>query len=353
MDLGNAWADITRSVLYVLLPLSALLALLLVSQGVVQSVRPYVAVDASTESVRSSGSLAGRSRLGSAPGLQRLPLGPVASQVAIKQLGTNGGGYFGTNSSHPFENPTPISDFAQCLSILLIPAALCFAFGHLVKDHAQGRALFAACAALFVLLLGATYMAERAGNPLLLRAGLDSATNWEGKETRIGIAASTLWASATTAASNGSVNCMHDSLTPLGGLFPMFLMQLGEVVFGGVGTGLTGLLAFVLVAVFVAGLMVGRTPEYLGKKIEALEMKWCVSWCSYRPQPRSCSQRPRSWPDQAPARCPIRERTASANSSTPTQEWRTTTGRRSRDLPGTRSSATSWAPSRCSWAGTG
>ena len=211
---------------------------------------------------------------------QTIPLGPAASQIAIKQLGTNGGGFFNVNSAHPLENPTPLSNFLQVLAILLIPAALCFTFGDMVKDRRQGWAVLAAMLVIFVPLLVATYAFEAQGNPKLAElapmadaSSLSPGGNMEGKETRFGIASSAQWAAATTAASNGSVNAMHDSFTPLGGLIPMWFMQLGEVVFGGVGSGLYGMLMFVIVAVFVAGLMVGRTPEYLGKKIEPFEMK--------------------------------------------------------------------------------
>ena len=209
-----------------------------------------------------------------------LAVGPAASQIAIKQLGTNGGGFFNANSAHPFENPTPLSNFLEVLAILLIPAALCYTFGKMIGDTRQGWAILAAMTILFVLILGLAVWAEQQGNPTLAALGVDQAAsssqpggNMEGKEVRFGIANSALWATATTAASNGSVNAMHDSLTPLGGLAAMWLIQLGEVVYGGVGSGLYGMLAFVIVAVFVAGLMVGRTPEYLGKKIEAYEMK--------------------------------------------------------------------------------
>jgi potassium-transporting ATPase potassium-binding subunit len=211
---------------------------------------------------------------------QILPLGPAASQIAIKQLGTNGGGFFNVNSAHPFENPTPLSNFLEMLAILLIPAALCYTFGKLVGDTRQGWAILAAMTIIFVPLLFGGVVAEQSGNPLYARLGVDTIAsdtqpggNMEGKETRFGIVNSALWASATTAASNGSVNAMHDSFTPLGGLVPMFLMKLGEVIYGGVGSGLYGMLVFAIIAVFVAGLMVGRTPEYLGKKIEAYEMK--------------------------------------------------------------------------------
>ena len=211
---------------------------------------------------------------------QALPMGPAASQVAIKQLGTNGGGFFNVNSAHPFENPTPLSNFLQLLAILLIPAALCFTFGEMVRDRRQGIALLAAMSVIFLACVIPATSFEQAGNPRMAALGVDqsaSATqsggNMEGKEVRHGIASSVLWAVATTAASNGSVNSMHDSYTPLGGAVPMLLMQLGEVVFGGVGSGLYGMLIFALLAVFIAGLMIGRTPEYLGKKIEPYEMK--------------------------------------------------------------------------------
>ncbi len=209
-----------------------------------------------------------------------MPLGPAASQIAIKQLGTNGGGYYNANSAHPYENPTPLSNFLEVLAILLIPAALCYTFGAMVGDRRQGWALLATMLVIFVPLLLACTAAEQAGNPALSQLGVDQLAssvqaggNMEGKEVRFGIVNSTIWASATTAASNGSVNAMHDSFTPLGGLVPMWLIQLGEVIFGGVGSGLYGMLAFAVVAVFIAGLMVGRTPEYLGKKIETYEMK--------------------------------------------------------------------------------
>lgn len=269
--IGNFWVDLTRSTLYILLPLSLAFALLLVSQGVVQS------FDRATEVTLLEPSVAADGR---AVATQTIPLGPAASQIAIKQLGTNGGGFFGVNSAHPLENPTPLSNFLQLVAILIIPAALCYTFGELVGDVRQGWALLATMLLIFVPLVGACIVAEQQGNPRLTELGVDqiassqqSGGNMEGKEVRHGIATSALWATATTAASNGSVNAMHDSFTPLGGLVPLWLMQLGEVVFGGAGSGLYGLLIFALLAVFVAGLMVGRTPEYLGKKIEAYEMK--------------------------------------------------------------------------------
>lgn len=268
---GNFWVDLTRSTLYILLPLSFVLALVLVSQGVVQTMAPYQPVRLLQATVDGDGNAVTE---------QVVALGPAASQIAIKQLGTNGGGFFNVNSAHPLENPTPLSNFLEMLSILLIPAALCYTFGQMVGDTRQGWALLAAMTIILVIFLFGAYAAEAAGNPRLAALGVDQTAtavnpggNMEGKEVRFGIANSALWATATTAASNGSVNSMHDSFTPLGGLVTLVMMQLGEVVFGGVGSGLYGMLAFVIVAVFVAGLMVGRTPEYLGKKIEAYEMK--------------------------------------------------------------------------------
>jgi K+-transporting ATPase ATPase A chain len=267
--IGNFWVDLTRSVLYILLPLSLIMAVLLVSQGVVQNFSPYKSVpllQKVSAQVQTSE--------------QTLPMGPAASQIAIKQLGTNGGGFFNANSAHPFENPTPISNFLEMLAILLIPAALCYTFGKMVGDRRQGWALLVAMLIIFIPLMILSYTSEQTGNPLLTAAGVNQTAtylqpggNMEGKEMRFGIVNSALWATATTAASNGSVNSMHDSFSPLGGLAPMVLIQLGEIIFGGVGSGLYGMLAFAIVAVFISGLMVGRTPEYLGKKIEAFEMK--------------------------------------------------------------------------------
>jgi K+-transporting ATPase ATPase A chain len=289
--IGNFWVDLTRCTLYVLLPLSFVLALALVEQGVPQNFKPYtntalLQATTATETVKDAAGNAVKDAAGkevtkeSAIAAQALPLGPAASQIAIKQLGTNGGGYYNANSAHPFENPTPLANFLEVLAILLIPAALCYTFGAMVGDRRQGWALLATMLAIFVPLLLACVLAEQSGNPALGALGIDQAAsasqaggNMEGKETRFGIVNSALWASATTAASNGSVNAMHDSFTPLGGLVPMWLIQLGEVIFGGVGSGLYGMIAFAVVAVFIAGLMVGRTPEYLGKKIEAYEMK--------------------------------------------------------------------------------
>ena len=269
--IGNFWVDLTRTTLYILLPLSIVLALALSAQGVVQSFSPYRAV-ALVQATSDAN--------GNAVTQQVLPLGPAASQIAIKQLGTNGGGFFNTNSAHPFENPTPLSNLLEMLSLLLIPAALCYTFGKMVGDTRQGWAILAAMTIIFIPLMLGAVAAEQSGNPHIAALGVDtlaSATqpggNMEGKETRFGITNSAIWASATTAASNGSVNAMHDSFTPLGGLVPMFLMKLGEVIYGGAGSGLYGMLVFAIIAVFVAGLMVGRTPEYLGKKIEAYEIK--------------------------------------------------------------------------------
>jgi len=289
--LGNFWVDLVRSTLYILLPLALIVAVVLVSQGVVQTFQPYKSVelvqpvgydqpktDAAGQPVKDEkGNAVTEPATAKA---QTIAVGPAASQVSIKQLGTNGGGFFNVNSSHPLENPTPLSNFVELLSILLIGAALCYTFGVLVGDRRQGSAVLAAMTVVFVALLAVAAWAEQRGNPVLAALGADqtaSATqpggNMEGKEVRFGIANSALWATATTAASNGSVNAMHDSFTPLGGLVPMWLMQLGEVIFGGVGSGLYGMLVFAIIAVFIAGLMIGRTPEYLGKKIEAFEMK--------------------------------------------------------------------------------
>jgi K+-transporting ATPase ATPase A chain len=267
--IGNFWADLTRGVLYILLPLSFLIAVVLVGQGVVQTFKPYQSVPlveqvgAATENTT-----------------QTLALGPAASQIAIKQLGTNGGGFFNANSAHPYENPTPLSNFLEMLLLVLIPAALCHTFGTMVGDPRQGWTVLSAMTLVLLSLILVTVAAEQGGNPALTALGAEQSVsidqaggNMEGKETRFGIVNSALWATATTAASNGSVNAMHDSFTPLGGLIPMWLIQLGEVIFGGVGSGLYGMLVFVLIAVFVAGLMIGRTPEYLGKKIEAFEIK--------------------------------------------------------------------------------
>ncbi len=252
--IGSFWRDLTRATLYVLIPLSLILALVLVSQGVVQTVSPYKEITTLQSGV-----------------VQTIPLGPAASQIAIKQLGTNGGGFFGMNSAYPLENPTPMSNLLQLLSILLIPAALCVAFGKAVKDNKQGRSIYAAMLILFVLSLAAVTISEQFAAPAF--QGVTASGSMEGKEIIHGVGTSALWGTATTAASNGSVNAMLDSFTPLSGMFLMFLMQIGEVVFGGVGSGLYGMLAFVILTVFIAGLMVGRTPEYLGKKIDPFDMK--------------------------------------------------------------------------------
>jgi K+-transporting ATPase ATPase A chain len=289
--IGNFWVDLTRSTLYILLPLSILLAIVLLSQGVVQTFKPYQKVTLSQplsydDPVKDDAGNPVNGPDGKPLTKhvevteQVIPLGPAASQIAIKQLGTNGGGFYNANSAHPLENPTPLTNFLEVLAILGISAGLCWTFGEMIGDRRQGWAVLAAMVAIFVVLLGVCSWAEQAGNPLLNPLHVDQAAsvlqpggNMEGKEARFGIANSALWATATTAASNGSVNSMHDSFTPLGGLVPMWLMQLGEVIFGGVGCGLYGMLMFVIVAVFVSGLMVGRTPEYLGKKIEPFEMK--------------------------------------------------------------------------------
>ena len=269
--IGNFWVDLVRSTLYILIPLALLLSICLASQGVVQTFKPYAKVAVLQPQKDSNGKIVEE---------QVLALGPVASQVAIKQLGTNGGGFFNVNSSHPFENPNALSNFLELLAILLIPTALCYTFGVMVRDKRQGWALLAAMLIIFIPCLWFCIQTEQHGNPFLNRFGIDQKAsalqpggNMEGKESRFGIANSAIWATATTAASNGSVNSMHDSYTPLGGLIPMWLMQLGEVIFGGVGSGLYGMIAFVIIAVFIAGLMIGRTPEYLGKKIESYEIK--------------------------------------------------------------------------------
>lgn len=257
--LGNFWVDLTRSVLYLLLPLSIIIASLLVWQGVPQNLDAYVHAK----------SLEG--------GAQTIAQGPAASQIAIKQLGTNGGGFFNANSSHPYENPTPLSNLIEMWAILAIPAAFCIMFGAMARDRRQGWAIFSAMAVIFVAGFAAMYAAEYAANPLLAHLPIDqSAGNMEGKEVRFGVVGSTLWAAATTAASNGSVNAMHDSFTPLGGMVALLNIMLGEIVFGGVGAGFYGMLLFVVLAVFMAGLMVGRTPEYLGKKIEAREVSLAI-----------------------------------------------------------------------------
>jgi K+-transporting ATPase ATPase A chain len=269
--IGSFWVDLTRGTLYILMPLSVIVALILVSQGVVQTMSDYRPVTLVQPTTDTNGQPVTE---------QVLAVGPTASQIAIKQLGTNGGGFFNVNSSHPFENATPLSNFAEMLSILLIPAALTYTFGKMVGDTRQGWTVLTAMTIIFVGLLALAVGAEQSGNPELAPLGVDQAGsdlqpggNMEGKEVRFGIANSALWATATTAASNGSVNSVHDSYTPLGGLVPLIMMQFGEVIFGGVGSGLYGMLVFAIVAVFVAGLMVGRTPEYLGKKIESYEMK--------------------------------------------------------------------------------
>jgi K+-transporting ATPase ATPase A chain len=265
-QVGNFWADITRITLWLLVPLSFVLAVAFAGQGVIQNFDAY-------KTVQTVEAVAGTQT-------QTLAMGPVASQEAIKMIGTNGGGFFNANSAHPYENPTAFSNLLQMIAIFLIPAALCFAFGRVVGDMRQGWAVLAAMTVMFVIAVVAIIPAEHAGNPLLASLGVDQAAsalqsggNMEGKEVRFGIDASALFAAVTTAASCGAVNAMHDSFTPLGGMVPMVLMQLGEVVFGGVGSGLYGMLIFAMLAVFIAGLMIGRTPEYLGKKIEVREMK--------------------------------------------------------------------------------
>ncbi|MDB6107263.1 MAG: transporting ATPase, subunit [Gammaproteobacteria bacterium] len=289
--IGNVWADLTRSTLYILMPLSVLLALLLVGQGVVQNFSAYKDVTTIEPLTYQNPKVdAAGNPLKDAAGnpvtetqtthKQTLPMGPMASQEAIKELGTNGGGFVNANSAHPYENPTAISNFLEMFAILLIPMSLTYTFGRLAGDTRQGWAVFAAMAILFVPLLGLAVHSEQQGNPLIAKLGVDQTAsalqpggNMEGKESRFGTASSALFATITTVTSCGAVNSMHDSFTPLGGLVPLFNMQLGEVVFGGVGTGIYSIVIFAIVGVFIAGLMIGRTPEYLGKKIEAFEMK--------------------------------------------------------------------------------
>ena len=262
-SIGNFWTDLVRSTVYCLIPLSLVLAVILAGQGVVQNFKPYQTATLTEPTTGEKNAKVTE---------QLIPMGPAASQVAIKQLGTNGGGFFNANSAHPYENPTPLSNFLQMLSILLLPAAFCFTFGRMVKDRRQGWALFAAMMLIFLPLMALCIYSETQSSPVIAKLGI-AGGNMEGKEVRFGLMNSSLWAAATTAASNGSVNSMHDSYLPLGATVQLFLMQLGEVIFGGIGSGLYGMVVFAILAVFLAGLMVGRTPEYLGKKIEAFEMK--------------------------------------------------------------------------------
>ena len=280
--LGNFWVDLVRITLYILIPLSIVVAVIIASQGVPQTLSAYDTVDLLEPVTLEDGTLVTQ---------QVIPLGPAASQIAIKQLGTNGGGFFGVNSAHPFENPNAFSNLFQMISLLLIPVACCFTFGRGVKDKRQGRALFAAMLILLAVFLAIAAFSEAAGTPQLAQGGRvdlsagsqQAGGNMEGKETRFGIASSTTWSVFTTAASNGSVNSMHDSYTPFGGFVQMLQMELGEVVFGGVGCGLYGMIGFAILTVFIAGLMVGRTPEYLGKKIEPREMRMAVLVCLATP----------------------------------------------------------------------
>jgi len=304
--LGSYWVDMTRIILYILTPLNIVISVGLLSQGVVQNFKPAETVqlvepiavdnngniienakiDLKTKTVSVNGKVVNNAEV---IDKEIIPLGPAASQVAIKQTGTNGGGFYGVNSAHPLENPTIISNLLEMISILLIPASLCFTFGRNVKNKKQGIAIFMAMFIVLVIALGSLAVCEQNATPQLSQSGIDMTTieqsggNMEGKESRFGIAASSTWATFTTAASNGSVNSMHDSYTPLGGMVTMLLMQLGEVIFGGVGCGLYGMLAFAILTVFIAGLMVGRTPEFLGKKIEPYEMKWSVLTCLATP----------------------------------------------------------------------
>lgn len=279
--LGSFWTDVTRITLYILIPLSLIVSIALVSQGVIQNFSSYQTASLVQPITLPDGTVVTE---------QVIPQGAAASQIAIKQLGTNGGGFFGVNSAHPFENPTPFSNLIEMLSILLIPAALCFTFGRNVKDKRQGVAIFLAMFIMLGSALAVIAISESSATPQLMQNGAVNVSaiaqaggNMEGKETRFGIASSSTWAAFTTAASNGSVNSMHDSYTPIGGMVTMLLMQLGEVVFGGVGCGLYGMIGFAILAVFIAGLMVGRTPEYLGKKIEPYEMRMAVLVCLATP----------------------------------------------------------------------
>ncbi|MER2031009.1 MAG: potassium-transporting ATPase subunit KdpA [Solibacillus sp.] len=306
-ELGSFWVDLTRLSLYILLPISLVISVGLISQGVVQNFKPAETVKLLEPiALYEDGTIIEGATINEESGEvivngvvqkeaqileeQFVPMGPAASQVAIKQLGTNGGGFFGVNSAHPFENPTPFSNLIELISILLIPIALCFSFGHSIRDKKQGIALFTVMFLLLLLAIVGLAVTEQSATPQLAQNGLVNVSmddqaggNMEGKESRFGIVPSVTWTAFTTAASNGSVNAMHDSYTPLGGMIPMLLMQLGEVVFGGVGSGLYGMLSFVILTVFIAGLMVGRTPEYLGKKIEPFEMKWAVLCCLATP----------------------------------------------------------------------
>lgn len=300
--LGSFWVDLTRIVVHILLPLNLAVALLLAGGGVIQNLKGAqtalllepiavsaegeilegAVIDAESGTVTVDGEAVPDARIVTE---QFVPMGPAASQVAIKQTGTNGGGYLGVNSAHPLENPNPFTNLVEMISILLIPAALCFTFGSAVKNKKQGAAIFMAMFLCLVVALGVIAVNEQAGTPQLTQSGAVDMTdgNMEGKEARFGVASSSTWAAFTTAASSGSVNSMHDSYTPLGGMVTLLLMQLGEVIFGGVGCGLYGMLAFAILTVFIAGLMVGRTPEFLGKKIEPYEMKWSVLVCLATP----------------------------------------------------------------------
>lgn len=305
--LGSFWVDVTRVNLYVLLPISFVITVGLISQGVVQNMKPGESVqllepialyedgtviEGATINADTGEIIAGGEVIKDAQVIteQFVPMGPAASQISIKQLGTNGGGFFGVNSAHPLENPTAFSNLLEMISILLIPVALCFTFGRSIQDKKQGYAIFSTMFILLVVAMAALAVTEQLATPQLAQNGLvdlsmneQAGGNMEGKESRLGIAPTVTWTAFTTAASNGSVNAMHDSFTPLGGMVPMILMQLGEVIFGGVGSGLYGMLSFVILTVFIAGLMVGRTPEYLGKKIEPYEMKWAVLCCLATP----------------------------------------------------------------------
>lgn len=277
--LGNFWVDIVRGIIYILLPLSFILSLLLCSQGVIQNYKPYQKITLLHPFTYQSSAINNTTTVPIKVKEQMIPMGPVASQVAIKQLGSNGGGFFNANSAHPFENPTPISNFLEMIAILLIPTALCSTFGSMVRDKKQGWAILISMSILLVPCLFMEALVEQSGNPAFQQMGIDTiaqselypAGNMEGKETRFGIMNSAIWATATAASANGSVNSMLDSFTPLGGMIPLWMMHLGEVSFGGVGSGLYGMFMVIILTVFVTGLMVGRSPEYMGKKLNLMK----------------------------------------------------------------------------------
>ena len=364
-SIGNAWVDLTRVTLWLLLPLAVVIALVHVQQGSIQNFDAYKEVQ-TLESVKYQEPKLGpdgqpmldakgeRILEDKTTDVQTIAMGPVASQEAIKMLGTNGGGFFNANSAHPYENPTPLTNFVQMLAIFLIPTALCFTFGSMVRDPRQGWTIFIAMALLFVAGAMAATVFEQQGNPQIAALGVDQSAsglqaggNMEGKETRFGIAHSALFATITTAASCGAVNSMHGSYTPLGGMVPLVNMQLGEVVFGGVGTGLYGMLVFAILAVFIAGLMIGRTPEYLGKKIEAYEMKMASIAILVTPLVVLVGTAIAVMLDPAAPASATRARTASARCCTRSPRPATTTAAPSRACPRTRPSTTACSARPC------